>query len=171
MRQLLAYDPDQIMSVFATPHRWTPFYNSSAHRKVIQTDQRLWDYKHQVMATRSVPPWRTFLWVKLIEFALQARPKALYRTFLHPDPEIRHAMRWYTRMGRRVFFHELFGFLFRERRLANGPTVAQFWNGKQQLPEEALSRKAAKVTLQRDMEATGMLSQDQPVQVPVQAAN
>ncbi|MEZ5789740.1 MAG: magnesium-protoporphyrin IX monomethyl ester anaerobic oxidative cyclase [Nitratireductor sp.] len=171
MRQLLAYDPDQIMSVFATPHRWTPFYNSSAHRKVIQTDQRLWDYKHQVMATRSVPPWRTFLWVKLIEFALQTRPKALYRTFLHPDPEIRHAMRWYTRMGRRVFFHELFGFLFRERRLANGPTVAQYWNGKQQLPEEALSRKAVKITLQRDMEATGMLSQDQPVKVPVQAAN
>ncbi|MEZ5870563.1 MAG: magnesium-protoporphyrin IX monomethyl ester anaerobic oxidative cyclase [Nitratireductor sp.] len=140
MRQLLAYDPDQIMSVFATPHRWTPFYGSSAHRKVIQTDQRLWDYKHQVMATRSVPPWRTFVWVKLIEFVLQARPKALYRTFLHPDPEIRHAMRWYTRMGRRVFFHELFGFLFRERRLSEGPTVAQFWNGQAQLPEEALAR-------------------------------
>ena len=141
MRQLLAYDPDQVMSVFATPHRWTPFFGQSLHRRVIQTDQRLWDYKHQVLATRNVPPWRVFLWVKLIEARLQLRPKALWRTFLHPDPEIRHAMRWYTKMGRRVFLHEIFGFLFRERRLTDGPTLGAFWGAETQLPEEAHARK------------------------------
>ena len=140
LRQLLAYDPDQVMSVFATPHRWTPFFGQSGHRRVIQTDQRLWDYKHQVLATRNVPPWRVFLWVKFIEARLQLRPKALWRTFLHPDPEIRHAMQWYTRMGRRVFLHEIIAFFFRERRQRTGPRLTSFWGSEEQLPEEAHAR-------------------------------
>jgi anaerobic magnesium-protoporphyrin IX monomethyl ester cyclase len=136
LRQLLRYDPDQTMSVFATPHRWTPYYNAAKHRRVIQHDQRLWDYKHQVMETPQLPAWRVFLWVKLIEASLQLRPRALWRTYLHPDPEIRHAMRWYTRMGRRVVPHEIWQFLFRETHNA-GDTVAQFWGGTTQLPENA----------------------------------
>ncbi len=137
LRHLLAYDPDQIMSVFATPHRWTPFHTQSAARRIVQTDLRLWDYKHQVLETPRVPAWRVFLWVKLIEAALQLRPKALWRTWAHPDPDIRHAMRWYTRMGRRVWLHE-FRDAFRFR-AEPGPTVAEFW-GTDQLPENALSR-------------------------------
>jgi len=156
MRQLLAYDPDQIMSVYATPHRWTPFYLQSKHRRVIQPDQRLWDYKHQVLETRRVPPWRVFLWVKVIEARLQLRPKALWRSYLHPDPEIRHAMRWYTRMGRRVFLHEVLGFFVRERRLKAGPSLAQFWRGETQLKEEAHLPKGS-------LAATSL---DRPRQIP-----
>ena len=52
--------------------------------------------------------------------------KALLRTLLHPDRGLRHAMRWYTQMGRRVWPHEIIGF-FRKRRIADGPTVAEFW--------------------------------------------
>ena len=137
MRQLLDYDPDQIMSVFATPHCWTPFFAESRHRRVIQTDRRLWDYKHQVLETRRVPAWRVFLWVKLIETRLQLRPKALWRAFCHPDREIRHAMRWYTRMGRRVFLHEVLNFLLRERRTQSGPTLAEFWGSAEPLVEYA----------------------------------
>lgn len=136
LRQLLRYDPDQIMSVFATPHRWTPYYNDAKSRRVIQQDQRLWDYKHQVMETPKVPAWRVFLWVKTIEFTLQLRPRALWRNYLHPDPEIRHAMRWYTRMGRRVVLHEVWHFLFRDKRHV-GQTVAEYWGGKAQLIENA----------------------------------
>lgn len=139
LRQLLVYDPDQIMSVFATPHRWTPFYLDSAHRRVIQPDQRLWDYKHQVLETKRVPPWRLFLWVKLIEARLQLRPKALWRTWFHRDPVIRHAMRWYTRMGRRVFFHEVMGFFWRERRMKRGPVLSDYWGGNTMLDEQPLS--------------------------------
>ena len=136
LRHLLAYDPDQVMSVFATPHRWTPFHTQSAHRRVIQTDLRLWDYKHQVLETPRVPAWRVFLWVKLIEAVLQLRPKALWRVWLHPDRDIAHAMRWYTRMGRRVWLHELRdAWRFPAR---PGQTVAQFW-GADQLPENALA--------------------------------
>ena len=139
LRTLLSYDPDQIMSVYATPHRWTPFFNESKDRRVIDTDLRRWDYKHQVMETPKVPAWRVFLWVKLIEVVLQARPKALWRTFLHPNPEIRHAMRWYTRMGKRVQLHEWWAFL-RRRRLKVLPTVAQFIGGSSQLKENALAK-------------------------------
>ncbi len=106
---------------------------------VIQPDQRLWDYKHQVLETKRVPPWRLFLWVKLIEARLQLRPKALWRTWFHRDPVIRHAMRWYTRMGRRVFFQEVMGFFWRERCMKRGPVLSDYWGGNTMLDEQPLS--------------------------------
>lgn len=145
MRRLLAYDPDQVMSVYATPHRWTPFYGASAGRMVIEPDLRRWDYKHQVLDCPHVPPWRVFAWVKAIEAVLQLRPKALWRTYLHPSPEIRHAMRWYSRMGRRVVLREALGFVFGlrfGRARAGRKTVAAFWGTDEILPEYAHSRSS-----------------------------
>jgi anaerobic magnesium-protoporphyrin IX monomethyl ester cyclase len=145
LRQLLAYDPDQIQSVYVTPHRWTPFFSLVAARKVIQTDQSKWDYKHQVLATRHVPPWRVFLWVKFIEFVMQTRPKALLRLLTLKDAKIRRAQRWYYQMGRRVWFHEVFGFFLRDKRLKSGPTVEEFWGATQEHEEEALAIPAPKL--------------------------
>ena len=142
LRQLLAYDPDQIQLMYATPHRWTPYFREEAGRRVIQTDRRLWDYKHQVLATRHLPPWRLLLWFKLIEVALQARPKALYRTYLHPDPTLRRGMRWYSRMGRRVWPYEIANWL-RERRRRDGPTLEEFWGAPQDAEEQAMESRAA----------------------------
>lgn len=139
LRTLMAYDPDQVMSIYATPHRWTPFFDASKARRVIEPDLSRWDYKHQVLDVPAVPPWRVFLWVKLIEMVLQLRPRALWRTHLHPDRQIRHAMRWYTRMGRRVVWREALRFL-RGGRMKNGPSVAQFWGAEEALPEEAMDR-------------------------------
>lgn len=138
MRQLLAHDPDQIQLLYVTPHRWTPYFRFAAERRVIQLDQRRWDYKNQVLATRHVPPWRVIFWVKLTEVVLQARPKALYRTYLHPDKEVRHAMRWYTKIGKRVWPHEIRNFLFRDRRTKDGPTVRQFWGAPQDAEESSM---------------------------------
>ena len=67
LRYLLRYDPDQIQMLYVTPHRWTPYYPTVSQRQVIQTDTRKWDYKHQVLATKKIPPWRIFLWVKSME--------------------------------------------------------------------------------------------------------
>lgn len=127
LRQLMSYDPDQITTLFATPHRWTGFFRQAALRRVIQLDQRRWDYKHQVLATRHMPAWRVFFWVKLIEVLMQARPRAVWRSFFHRDRALRRGMRWYTRMGRRVWFHEWKNFLWRDRRLKDGPTLTEFW--------------------------------------------
>ena len=79
-----------------------------------------------------------FAAVKLIEVAVQSRPKALARILFHPDPEQRHSMRWYTRMGRRVWFREVFGFLFRDRRIVGGPSLAEFWGAPQDAEEESM---------------------------------
>lgn len=149
LKQLLAYDPDQIQLLYVTPHRWTPYYRLAQHRQVIQTDRRLWDYKHQVLATRFMPPWRVLLWFKFTELVVQLRPKALWRVLCHPDRGLRNAMRWYTKMGRRVWPHEVLGFLFRDRRTAHGPTVAQFWGAPQDSEEESMRpHKAARPVLE-----------------------
>ncbi len=139
LRQLIAYDPDQIQMLYVTPHRWTPFFRLAGGRRVIQTDRRRWDYKHQVLATRHMAPWRVLLWVKFMEAALQCRPKALYRTFLQPDRRLRHAMRWYSEMGRRVWPFELKNFFLRDRRIRNGPTVAEFWGAPQDAEEQSMT--------------------------------
>lgn len=141
LMRLMSYDPDQIQLLYVTPHRWTPFFGLSAEREVIQTDQSKWDYKHQVLSTRHVPPWRVFLWVKAMEFAMQARPRAIWRLLTLRDPKLRHAQRWYYQMGRRVWFHEVFGFFFRDKRLKAGPSLHSFWGPSLEREEEALARQ------------------------------
>ena len=139
LRQLLSYDPDQVQVLHSTPHRWTPYYRQEAARRVIQTDRRRWDYKHQVLANRRVPAWRVMLWVKFIEAVVQLRPRSLRRVLTHPDRAIRAAHRWYYRIGRRVWPHEIWNFFFRDRRRKNGPTLAEFWGAPQDAEEEALT--------------------------------
>jgi anaerobic magnesium-protoporphyrin IX monomethyl ester cyclase len=133
-QQLLTADPDQVQLLFVTPHRWTGFFEEATHRRVIQTDQRRWDYKHQVLATRHLPPWLVMTFVKAMEVGMQLRPRAWTRLF-HRDPKIRAAQRWYYRIGRRVWFYEWFQWLFREQRTAHGPTVEELW-GRSQVHEE-----------------------------------
>lgn len=137
-RQLLIYDPDQIITLFVTPHRWTPFFRDARERKVIQLDRKRWDYKNQVLENRHLPPWMTFLAIKALEVLVQARPKALMRTYLHPDPVARAGMRWYARIGRRVWLHEIHCFFWRDSHIRRGPTLAQFWGAPQDREEEAL---------------------------------
>jgi anaerobic magnesium-protoporphyrin IX monomethyl ester cyclase len=138
LRQIIAHDPDQIQALYATPHRWTGFYRQEAERKVIQTDLGRWDYKHQVLATRRMPPWRITVWMKLIEAVAQLRPKSLWRVLALADPEQRKAMRWYYRIGRQVWPYELWHFIFRDRRIAYGPTLQRFLGLPQDGEEEAL---------------------------------
>ena len=144
LKHLLRYDPDQIQMLYVTPHRWTPYFPTVSQRLVIQTDTRKWDYKHQVLATKKVPPWRILLWVKAMEVALQMRPKAICRTLFNRDPAFAHAMRWYTNMGRRVWFREVFRFFFSDKRIKNGPTLEEFWGKSLHEKENAMHKRGAK---------------------------
>lgn len=155
-RQLLTYDPDQIQMLFVTPHRWTPFFRVAKDRTVIEADIRNWDYKHQVLKMRHFSPMLLVLVVKAIEVAVQARPKALGRILLHRDPAQRHSMRWYTKMGRRVWFRELFEALFRRKLLRHGPTLQSFWGAPQDGEEESMQpprRDRKPATTGRDIAA------------------
>jgi anaerobic magnesium-protoporphyrin IX monomethyl ester cyclase len=49
-------------------------------------------------------------------------------------------MRWYTRIGRRVWFHEVFEFIFRTRLLKNGPTLQEFMGNTLAAREYALAK-------------------------------
>ena len=137
LRQLISYDPDQIQALYVTPHRWTPYFQLAGERKVVQIDKTRWDYKHQVLAMSRLPPWRLFLWVKFIEAAAQLRPRALMRLAWNSDPKIRHAIRWYYRMGRRVWIHEIANFIFRDRYGSDGRTLTEFLGEPQHLEENA----------------------------------
>ncbi|WP_343520918.1 hypothetical protein [Sphingomonas sp.] len=104
---------------------------------MIQPGQTKWDYKHPVLAVRGMRPWRLFLWVKAIEAIAQLRPRALRRWAWHPEPKIRHAIRWYYRMGRRVWLHEMIGFFLRDDYRGADRTVAQYLGDTQDHEEEA----------------------------------
>jgi len=140
LRQLLAYDPDQIQALYATPHSWTPFARQEADHRVVQTDLSRWDYKHQVLESSHVPTWRVLLWVKLIEAICQLRPRSLFRLMLHPDRGFRAGMRWYSNIGRRVWPYEIWQWLFYDRRIRYGPTLAEFLKGAWKQEQTTLTR-------------------------------
>ena len=71
---------------------------------------------------------------------MQIRPKSVFRLVLHPDAQIRHAMRWYTKSGRRVWFHEVAEFLFHLRLLRNGSRVRDFFGASLAHREYAMKR-------------------------------
>jgi anaerobic magnesium-protoporphyrin IX monomethyl ester cyclase len=127
LKQLLHYDPDQVQLLYVTPHKWTPYFEEIKDKRIIQQDQKKWDYKHQVMAMENLKPWVVILYVKLIELIMQARPSALKRLFFHKDARLRDAMRWYTNIGRRVWFHELFQFFFKAKRQSKDIKLSEFW--------------------------------------------
>ncbi len=127
LRQLLLYDPDQIQLVYVTPHKWTPYFEEIKDRRVLQPDQKRWDYKHQVIAMEHLKPWQVILCVKLIELIMQARPRALKRLLFHEDARLRDAMRWYTSIGRKVWFYELFQFFFRDKYQSTQTKLSEFW--------------------------------------------
>ena len=127
LKQLLSYDPDQVQLLYVTPHRWTPYFEEVKDREIILTDQRKWDYKHQVMATTYMKPWMIILLVKLLEVIMQARPAAVKRLLFHKEARLRSAMRWYTNIGRRVWLWELYQFFFVTRLSPQKIKMKDFW--------------------------------------------
>jgi anaerobic magnesium-protoporphyrin IX monomethyl ester cyclase len=127
LRQLLHYDPDQVQLLYVTPHKWTPYFEEIKDKRILQPDQTKWDYKHQVLEMENLRPWQVILCVKLIEVIMQARPSALKRLFFHQDARLRDAMRWYTNIGRKVWFHELFQFFFKDNSQSLNIKLSEFW--------------------------------------------
>ncbi|MCP4373823.1 MAG: magnesium-protoporphyrin IX monomethyl ester anaerobic oxidative cyclase [Deltaproteobacteria bacterium] len=127
LKQLLVYDPDQIQLLYVTPHKWTPYFEEIKDKNIIQPDQTMWDYKHQIMEIEHLQPWQVILYVKLIELIMQARPKAIMRWLFHKDKQLRRAMFWYNNIGRRVWFYEWFQFLFYNKLAAQPIKINEFW--------------------------------------------
>jgi anaerobic magnesium-protoporphyrin IX monomethyl ester cyclase len=127
LKQLLTYDPDQVQLLYVTPHKWTPYFEEVKDKEIILTDQRKWDYKHQVIKTQYLRPWVVILYVKLIEIILQTRPNALKRLLFHKEARLRSAMCWYTNIGRRVWLWELYQFFFVTKLTTEKIKMRDFW--------------------------------------------
>lgn len=127
LKQLLAYDPDQVQLLYVTPHKWTPYFKEIENKRIIQTDQRYWDYKHQILEISKLKPWVVILLVKLIEVIMQARLKAIKRWLFHQDKRLRKAMFWYNNIGKRVWFFELFQFFIVNKRANKPILIKSFW--------------------------------------------
>lgn len=127
LKQLLSYDPDQVQILYVTPHKWTPYYEEVKDHEIVLTDQRKWDYKHQVLKTKFLKPWIVIILVKLMEIVMQTRPVALKRLFFHKDARLRSAMRWYTGIGKRVWFWELYQFFFVTKLTNEKIRMKEFW--------------------------------------------
>ena len=127
LKQLLLYDPDQVQLLYVTPHKWTPYYKEVENKNIIQLDQSLWDYKHQIMETMNVKPWMVIFYVKTIEVIMQARPKAIGRWLFHEDRRLRKAMFWYNNIGKRVWFFEIYQFFFKNKRAKEPIPIKAFW--------------------------------------------
>jgi anaerobic magnesium-protoporphyrin IX monomethyl ester cyclase len=100
---------------------------------------------------------------------MQSRPRALYRVLLHPDRRLRHAMRWYTQMGRRVWPYEIFGFL-RDPLRRNGPTVAEFWGAAQDAEETSMVVQPARAEPPLQVGHDRQQHARQPLAVAIDAA-
>jgi anaerobic magnesium-protoporphyrin IX monomethyl ester cyclase len=145
--RLRHYDPDMLNGMFMTPHRWTPFYREVGERVVIETDPSRWDYRHQVLEAGRLSPRQVFIAVKLLEFALHLRPRALLRVWRHPDASIRRALSWCTRRATRVWLVECLDFvghglsrLFAPRPAKRATkTLREFWGAP--LPDEVALRR------------------------------
>lgn len=127
LKQLLAYDPDQVQLLYVTPHKWTPYFKEVENKNIIQLDQRYWDYKHQILEIPNIKPWKVIFLVKLIELVMQIRPKAIKRWLFHKDKRLRKAMFWYNNIGKRVWLFELYQFFFVNKRAKKTVMIKDFW--------------------------------------------
>ena len=112
LRQLLSYDPDQIQMLYVTPHRWTPYFRLAADRR--GDPDRPAALGLQASGAGHAPHAalaRAALVQVHRDGAAGAGRRRIWRVLFHPDRGLRHAMRWYTQMGRRVWPYEIFGFL------------------------------------------------------------
>ena len=73
---------------------------------------------------------------------MQARPKAILRTLFMGDRDFLQGMRWYVKMGRRVWLHEVWEFLFKTKIMKNGPTLKEFYGAS--LASQEYSMKLGK---------------------------
>jgi anaerobic magnesium-protoporphyrin IX monomethyl ester cyclase len=110
-RALTQYDGDFLNAMYVTPHSWTEFARENASRRVIRSDLRKWDYRHQVLEQKFLQPWQVFLAVKLMEFCFHTRP-ARWRAFLGADWFGKRQLLWCLWHTGLVWFAEIIEFIF-----------------------------------------------------------
>lgn len=125
-RALSAYDGDYLNAMYVTPHGWTQFAAEQADRRVVQDDQRWWDYRHQVLEQQRLRPWQLFAAVKWLELRFHLRPRRLGRLLLARDRQRRREAWWTARHTGLVWLMEIVEFVRRVRH-ARAPLPLRDW--------------------------------------------
>ncbi|MEP6753966.1 MAG: radical SAM protein [Chthonomonadales bacterium] len=91
---LLKYDGDLLNILYLTPHAWTPLGNATKSAPVMEPDMWKWDYRHQVLSTKTLSPTTLFLCVKVLEAFYHVHPRRLSRILFARDRVLRTQLRW-----------------------------------------------------------------------------
>lgn len=118
------YDGDFVNALYLTPHDWTPLGHAARSAPVVEPDLARWDYRHQVLAVRTMSPGRLVVAVKLVELIYHLHPQRLWRVVAHPDRRLRRHLRFSYLHTARVFLAEVFE-AFKWRRSPARQTVWQ----------------------------------------------
>ena len=97
LRRVVEYDPDWLNVMHVTPHAWTEFTEAETGRRVIETDQSRWDYRHQILEERRLKPWQVLLATKWLEARFHMRPSRLWRIITTQDRFLRRQLWWSLR--------------------------------------------------------------------------
>jgi anaerobic magnesium-protoporphyrin IX monomethyl ester cyclase len=112
LQKIYELDPDILNAVYLTPHFWTATGRATRPAQVIQTDQRRWTYRNQVIAASHLSPAALFWGVKFSEALFHLRPKALPRLFWGGDWKVRKILRASLAVGFRVVLAEIGEFVW-----------------------------------------------------------
>ena len=94
----------------------------------------------------ALKPWQILLLVKIMEFMVQMRPRALARLLAYSDRAQRRAYRWCVRNAAGVWFDEIHDFLFRSNtHRLRSVSLRDFW-GEPIAQEAPLSPRGAEPT-------------------------
>jgi anaerobic magnesium-protoporphyrin IX monomethyl ester cyclase len=94
LKQLRHYDGDYLNAMYVTPHSWTEFGRAAVGRRIVQPDQRRWDYRHQVLEQPNLKPWQLFAGVKWLELRFHLRVRKLRDLLFARSRFTRRQMLW-----------------------------------------------------------------------------
>jgi anaerobic magnesium-protoporphyrin IX monomethyl ester cyclase len=95
LKQLAHYDGDWLNAMYVTPHDWTAFGLETMGRKIVEPDQRNWDYRHQILAQTRMSPAKIFVHVKWLELRFHLRPARMMQ-IVHERDRFRQRQQLWT---------------------------------------------------------------------------
>lgn len=119
---MLELDSDILNAMYLMPHFWTLDGKKTDTSKIIQKDLSKWSYRNQVLAVEKLSPIMLFLGVKLTEALFHLRPRSIKRLLFSKDKRYSQIYRQSIWAGIKVFFAEIWEFLFEVRFAPRGST-------------------------------------------------
>ena len=94
---------------------------------------------------RHLKPWQILVMVKIMEFVVQTRPRAVWRLLFYRDRAHRRAYRWCVRNAAGVWLDEIHDFVFRSTYRPRLGSLRRFW-GEPFAGEAPLTPRAGEPT-------------------------